>query len=220
MNVTHESVPARPAATDLLKSAATKRHVGRKPSGFLWDGDPIPAAETLIKSRTAKEAKSDYEMSRDRLCELVRPWYAKMVRSEGYQASVRMIIGAGEDGVMNECRMNFQHRYSKIPLDREGAMREVVGDDLFECFFKKQSGLKIRKEVAEDPETLARVVEAMMDGSVTKHFAEWFEYEEFLYPTKVFTERRFVDLDDQQNERLDQIGVRQVVSFGDATKDD
>lgn len=215
-----DAPPPRRSVSELFASAAKKTKIGRPPSGYLWDGAPAQPADTLLKSRAAKETKEEYDLARLQLIELVTPWYAQQVRQFGYQASVRMICGVGPGGESQECRLSFQNRYSKVPLDRAPALRSIVGDARFDTFFKTMRGLKIKKEVAEDPERLATALELMLSGAIGEHFATYFESEEFLYPRVLFTERRWIDLSDEQNAQCAAQGVTQTVTFSDSTKDD
>jgi hypothetical protein len=53
--------------------------------------------------------------------------------------------------------VSFQHRYTKLALDREEHLRQLLGED-FEPYFKRTVSLKVKKDVAEDPERLDAMV--------------------------------------------------------------
>lgn len=218
--VASDSPPKPKSVSDLLKSAATKRAgPAKRPSGFLYDGDPLAPADVLHKMRVAEEAESESKLGKSCLRAIIDPWYAEQIRTQSYQATVRIICGVREDGSTDELRISYQHRWSKVPMDRDPAIRSIVGDDRFDQFFQKQCGFKIRKEISEDPERLTRVVAQMMEGTIAENFASYFEYEEFLYPTRMCTEQRWRELTAEQNAGLESQGLRQVVSFSDGSKE-
>jgi len=84
----------------------------------------------------------------------------------------------------------------------------------YETYFKPGASLKVRKEIADDPEKLTEVVQSIAQALGTERFTEIFEAEQTIIPTKVFTERRYVELSDEQNAALDALGIKQIVAFG------
>jgi len=108
-------------------------------------------------------------------------------------------------------RVSFQHRYIKLPLDREAALRDAVSGD-FERFFKRSVSLKVKKEVAEDLARLEQMVLALAESIGAENFAALFEVEQSLTPTKAFTETSF-QLPPETRATLHAAGVKQVVAM-------
>ena len=103
-------------------------------------------------------------------------------------------------------RVSFQHRYTKLALDREEHLRELLGED-FERYFKRTVSLKVKKEVAEDPERLDAMVLALAEN-----FASLFEVEQSLTPTKAYTEST-CQFPAETRAALNLIGARQIVAL-------
>src|SRR5262249_62223581 len=101
----------------------------------------------------------------------------------------------------------------KIPAGQEEHLRDAVKDG-YDRFFKPAASLKVRKEIAEDPERLNDVVLRLAD-TLGDDFAEIFEAEQTIAPTKCFTEQRYKELDAEANAKLELIGVRQVVAMAE-----
>lgn len=114
----------------------------------------------------------------------------------------------GDPGTL---RVSFQHRYAKLPLDREAALRAAVNDD-FDRFFKRSVSLKVKKEVAEDPAQLEQMVLALAESIGAENFAELFEVEQSLTPTKAFTETS-CQLPSEARAALTAAGIKQVVAL-------
>ena len=113
-----------------------------------------------------------------------------------------------EAGVL---RVTYQHRYLKIPAGQEEHLRDAVKDS-YDRFFKAAASLKVRKEIAEDPDRLNDVVLRLAE-TLGEDFASIFEAEQTIAPTKCFTEQRYQELDAEANAKLELIGVRQVVAM-------
>jgi hypothetical protein len=108
-------------------------------------------------------------------------------------------------------RVSFQHRYGKLPLDREAALRAAVNNDFYR-YFKRSVSLKVKKEVAEDPARLEQMLLALAKTLGAKNFAAMFEVEQTLAPTKVFTESSW-QLSAETKAALATAGVKQVVAM-------
>ena len=108
-------------------------------------------------------------------------------------------------------RVSFQHRYAKLGLDREEHLRQVLGED-FERYFKRTVSLKVKKDVAEDPERLDAMVLALAETLGAENFASLFEVEQSLAPTKAYTETS-CQLPPETRAALNLAGVRQIVAL-------
>jgi hypothetical protein len=186
----------------LLKAAA--KASSKKKDGLDYAGELPGSAELLRALRQRDELEREIDLLRESVRRTLEPWYREQLVSRGYETTVR---AAG-------LRLSFQHRYAKLPADREEPLRGIVNGS-FERFFKPVSSLRVRKEIAEDPERLDAVVLDLANTLGAERFAEVFECEQTLTPTRVFTERRYLDLTPEQNAALELAGVRQIVSFAE-----
>src|SRR5262249_25887071 len=108
-------------------------------------------------------------------------------------------------------RLSFQHRYTKLPLDLEGDLRCLLGDD-YDRLFKRAVSLKVRKEIAEDPAQLEAMVVALAEALGADNFATYFEVDQSLTPTKAFTETKW-QFSIETRAALQLAGVRQIVAL-------
>ena len=85
-----------------------------------------------------------------RVLDVIRPWHEdSCAKRKAHESTVVVETPTGA------LRVSFQHRYTKLALDREEHPRQLFGDD-FERYFKRTVSLKVKKEVAEDPERRMR----------------------------------------------------------------
>jgi hypothetical protein len=197
-----------PTAADLLKSA-TKSPTASKHGGYDFDGGLQTLASKVLELIGVKaETERELDLAKDQVRQNVDPWYQERLLSNGYESSVR--IPAGSKGVL---RLSYQHRYLKLPAEKESALRQIVGER-YEDYFQPAASVKIRKDIADDPERLAQVV-VRLGQVLGDEFAAIFEAEQTILPTKRFTEQRYRELDKQTNAALNLAGVYQVVSFGE-----
>ena len=97
-------------------------------------------------------------MHRDTILGVVTPWHEETcARRRAHESTVEISTSAGT------VRVSFQHRYGKLPLDREAGLRAAVNDD-FDRYFKRSVSLKVKKEVAEDPTRLEQMVLALAES--------------------------------------------------------
>src|SRR5207302_8353417 len=134
--------------------------------------------------------------------------YQGRIRQHGHESSVRIPAGNGEI-----LRLTYQHRYAKLSDGKADSLRTIVNGK-YETYFKAGATLKVRKEITDDPERLTEVVQVLALTLGAERFTEIFEAEQTIIPAKAFTERRYVELTDDQNAALDSLGVKQIVAFG------
>lgn len=195
-------------AAALLQSAVKKESTKRG-GPFEYDGNlQAVAGKILSLGRQRDEIERELALAKDECRRALDPWYQERLRTNGHEPSVT-VPSAGALAL----RVTYQHRYLKLATDRADAIQGIVGDAAYAAYFRQGATLKVRKEIADDPEKLADVVTALAEAIGVERFKEWFEAETTVLPTKVFTERRYVDLDENTNERLTLAGVRQVVAF-------
>ena len=86
----------------------------------------------------------------------------------------------------------------------------LLGED-YERYFKRTVSLKVKKEVAEDPERLDAMVLALAEALGAENFSSLFEVEQSLTPTKAYTEST-CQFPAETRAALNLIGVRQIVA--------
>jgi hypothetical protein len=198
-------------ARALLKAAAKAPVQSKRNSPFDYDGNlEAVAGKILALTQQKDEIEREIGLARDEIRRTVDPWYQELLKANGYEHTVR--VPAGKVGTL---RITYTARYYKLLADREGALREAVGDS-YDDYFRPGAKLKVRKEITDDPERLAEVVVQLGEALGANAFQEVFEAEQTILPTKLFTENRYRDLDPEQNAKLTMAGVCQVVSMGGA----
>src|SRR5207247_1975613 len=173
---------AEPLSAAALLGAATKKTT-KSTSHLIYTGTGTEAAARwLVLGRQAEEIERELALLRDAILSVVAPWHEETcARRRAHESTVEITTPAGT------VRVSFQHRYGKLPLDREAGLRAAVNDD-FDRYFKRSVSLKVKKEVAEDPTRLEQMVLALAKTLGAENFAAMFEVEQSLAPTKVFTE--------------------------------
>jgi hypothetical protein len=197
---------AEPLSAAALLGAATKKP-GKSISHLTCTGTGTEqAARWIVLGRQAEEIERELELLRDAILGVVTPWHEETcARRHAHESTVEISTPAGT------VRVSFQHRYGKLPLDREAALRSAVNDD-FDRYFKRSVSLKVKKEVAEDPNRLEQMVLALAKTLGAENFAAMFEVEQTLAPTKVFTESSW-QLSPETKASLASAGVKQVVAM-------
>jgi hypothetical protein len=197
--------PKPPSAAALLGAAAKK--TTKNSSHLIYTGAGAEsAARWLVLGRQAEEIERELALLRDAILGVVTPWHEETcARRRAHESTVEVPT---TDGTL---RVTFQHRYSKLPLDREAELRAAVNDD-FDCFFKRSVSLKVKKEVAEDPARLEPMVLALAEALGAENFAELFEVEQTLTPTKTFTEAS-CQLPPEARAALQAAGIKQIVTL-------
>ena len=204
--------PAEPQEkTEPLSAAALLGAATKKPtkgtSHLAYSGTGTEAAARwLVLGRQAEEIERELGLLRDAILGVVTPWHEETcARRRAHESTVEIATPSGT------LRVSFQHRYAKLPLDREAGLRAAVNDD-FDRFFKRSVSLKVKKEVAEDPARLEQMVLALAQSIGAENFAALFEVEQSLTPTKAFTETS-CQLPSETRAALTAAGVKQVVAM-------
>src|SRR5262245_7720237 len=191
------------SAADLLAGAAKK---GRASSHLVYAesaGRELVIRWLELNAKLA-ETERDLGLARDQVLDVIRPWHEETcTRRRAHESTVVVDTPTGA------ARVSFQHRYVKLALDREEHLRQLLGED-FERYFKRAVSLKVKKEVAEDPERLNAMVLALAEALGADNFSSLFEVEQSLTPTKVYTETSW-QFPAETRAALNLIGVRQIV---------
>src|SRR4051812_46096276 len=197
---------AAPLSVEALLGAATKKSA-KSNNHLIYNGtDTEAAARWLTLGRQAEEIERELALLRDTILGAIIPWHEEAcARRRAHESPVEFTTTAGT------VRVSFQHRYTKLPLASEAALRDAVNSD-FERFFKRSVSLKVKKEVAEDPARLEQMVLALAESIGAENFAALFEVEQSLTPTKAFTETS-CQLPAETRATLQAAGVKQVVAM-------
>jgi hypothetical protein len=193
------------SAADLLAGATKK---GEATSHLVYTGEAGQEAAARWLELNARFAETERELglARDQVLDVIRSWHEETcAKRKAHEATVIVETPTGA------LRVSFQHRYSKLGLDREEHLQQVLGGD-FERYFKRAVSLKVKKEVADDPERLDAMVLALAEALGAENFASLFEVEQSLTPTKAFTETS-CQLPAQTRAALNLAGVRQIVAL-------
>ena len=194
-----------PASAAALLAGATKK--GKSSSHLIYVGEVgcEAAARWLDLNDKFAETERELALARDRVLDVIRPWHEDTcARRKAHESTVVVETPTGA------LRVSFQHRYTKLALDREEHLRHLLGDD-FERYFKRTVSLKVKKAVAEDAERLNAMVLALAEALGAENFATLFEVEQSLTPTKAFTETN-CQFPTATRAALSLIGVRQIVA--------
>jgi hypothetical protein len=189
-----------------LLAGATKK--AKTTSHLVYTGEAGQEAAARWLELNAQFAETERELAlvRDQVLDVIRPWHEETcARRRMHEATVVVETPTGA------LRVSFQHRYAKLALDREEHLRQVLGED-FERLFKRTISLRVKKEVAEDPERLESMVLALAEALGADNFASLFEVEQTLTPTKVLTETS-CQLPPETRAALNLAGVRQIVAI-------
>ena len=208
LSVFRPAKPEEPAplSAEALLGAATKKPT-KSNSHLLYNGaDTQAAARWITLGKQAEEIERELALLRDTILGLIVPWHEETcARRRAHESTVEITTPAGT------MRVTFQHRYTKLPLDREPALRTAVNDE-FERFFKRSVSLKVKKEVSEDPTRLEQMVLTLAKSIGPENFAALFEVEQSWAPTKAFTETS-CQLPPETRAALHAAGLKQVVAL-------
>src|SRR5262245_58144240 len=151
------------SAADLLAGAAKEGQVQQPPDlrrrSRLRSRHPLARPERQVRGDRARAgpgprsgAGRDPPLARD---------------APGAKAHEATVVVETPTGAL---RVSFQHRYTKLALDREEHLRELLGED-YERYFKRTVSLKVKKEGAEDRERLDAMVLDLAEAPGAENFA-------------------------------------------------
>jgi hypothetical protein len=198
--------PAKSPSAAALLAGATKK--GKTTSHLVYadDAGRERAARWLELDAKLAETERELGLVREQILDVIRPWHEETCgRRRAHEPTVVIETPTGA------LRVSFQHRYTKLPLDLEADLRGLLGDD-YDRLFKRAVSLKVKKEIAEDPAQPDAMVIALAEALGAENFASFFEVEQSLAPTKVFTESKW-QFPVETRAALQLAGVRQIVAF-------
>lgn len=134
----------------------------------------LDLAERLAVAKTTlRETEASYETMRGQLNDIVAPWHAQKCAMRG------KFIPAVDIGPL--C-LSLGRRWCRIDVSQADRLKELVGEELFEKYFRLSVSMRVRREVAEDPERLEQVVDRLQE-MLGDEFWEIFEADRSLAPT-------------------------------------
>lgn len=183
--------------TDVLKKAAAKKST--RPSTDMVEIPVPPGLLTKHKEKydAAKAAKADLELSEEELLQEVTPAYVTRLK-ERYINSARV----SENDI--EATISWKDAYSKVPIEKSAEIRDLVGDEKYDDYFKEVNEIVVKDDVASNPKLLEELIKAV--GPDT--FSKYFDVAQHIKPTSRFTEERHRTLSPEVNGQLD-VTVRQ-----------
>lgn len=183
--------------TDILKRAAAKKNT--RPTTDMVEIPVPPGLLTKHKEKydAAKLAKADLEHSEEELLQEITPAYVTRLK-EHYVNSAKVVEGDVE------ATISWKDAYSKVPIEKSSDIRDLVGEEKFDGYFKEVNEIVVKDEVASNPRLLEELIKAV--GPDT--FSKYFDVAQHIRPTTRFTEERHRTLSPEVNSQLD-ITVRQ-----------
>lgn len=149
------------------------------------------------------ELEREAELHKGYLTELLQPWHQEQcLRRKDYEPSVHVPTPAGT------VQVTFKNQWSKIPIAQQADLQAALGDR-FAAAFKEAVALKVKKEVADDPERLDLLIQDLARALGPDRFVECFEAERTLCPTEHFTKAIALSMDSQARQKM---GLKQTVA--------
>ncbi len=182
--------------TDVLKKAATKKSNRSSTDMVEVSVSPGLLSKHRRKYEAAKAAKEELEESEEALLQEVIPQYQEQLK-ERYVSSARASEGDAEATIV------WKDAYSNIPLDKAEKIKDLVGEK-YDEYFTEINEIVVREDVAQNPDLLKELVEAV--GPDT--FSKFFDVEQHIKPVTKFTAERQRTLSPEVNEKLNEL-VRQ-----------
>ena len=157
----------------------------------------IEAATKQKEIDSAKAAKADLELSEEELLQEVTPAYVTRLK-ERYVNSAKITEGDVE------ATISWKDAYSKVPIEKSAEIRDLVGDEKYDDYFKEVNEIVVKEDVASNPKLLEELIKAV--GPDT--FSKYFDVAQHIKPSSRFTEERHRTLSPEVNGQLD-VTVRQ-----------
>lgn len=182
----------------LLKSASKKAEPAK---GVLYERDEGygDGERCLYLLRRQEAIEVELKPLKELLARLIQGWREEQ---DLHCSSVIMPLESGTLQVV------FKRQWGKIPIDREPELREEFGEDFDRCF-ARHVGLKLRKEIAEDPKALEKVI-TELGKAFGDRFATLFECEQTLAPTEDLADDPPIDAAARAR-----LGLKQVITVSE-----
>ena len=146
-------------------------------------------------------ADAEFELRKQEIIDAVAPLRAELCRS-GYVSSVRVPDTNGLS-----VSLTWGHKYTKVGMDKRGAIVGIVGED-FQDLFETKTEIKVKEGAGEDK--LRELIEAVGP----ERFREFFDVTQVLVPTARYTDGFFTSFTDEQRAELEKLVVPYKPSIG------
>lgn len=183
---------------DVLATATVKKEAKSKSKvPILTVSDDVKKLATKIREVKAKldSTETQYKTLQAEIIEEVSPLRTELCR-RGYQSSVRIPDTNGLS-----IGLSWSHSYSKIGAESADTIKEIIGDDRYEEYFKIDLNITV-KDVSD--ENLKELIEVVGP----ERFAQFFDVERNIKPLDRYTDEFFMVFTPEQQESLSQF-VRQ-----------
>jgi len=168
----------------LLKKA--KKTTEKKPTKTQSPQATIPDLDdTLDKWLKGKQMEKDGSAMRKQAETTILP-----LASEERRKACRDSGTFHSSIVINDkVTVSTQAKYSPIDSDEEEAIKEILGEDDFNRYFKEKTDVSITPSLLNDDDAMAKIIEAVGD----ENFTRMFSVKQTLVPTRDFYERSTMD---------------------------
>ena len=140
--------------------------------------------------------QAEHDLLSSEIIDVVTPIRIGICRASGHTTTVRVPDDKGES-----VAITWVGKYSKIPIGSKSELQEIAGESYPQMFTPAMT-IKVKQDITEVQ--LRGLITAV--GAET--FAQIFEVERWLYPTKIYTENAPREFDDARLAALKEI-VRQ-----------
>lgn len=156
------------------------------------------AAETVDEISAMKEQidslQTMVELKTEEVLQVVVPQREEICKEE-YASSIKVA------GSTSEIMFTWKDAYSKIPLEDEEKLRQIVGAD-YSNYFDKKLKIEVREEVGEDK------LKELISAIGAEKFAEYFQVEQWVTPKKRYTTEYYSSFEKDVRKQLETV-VRQ-----------
>jgi len=193
------------AAKDAPAKKGSKSEVPEFPQE-LAEADQLKGVKAQLNDLKVQE-----DLLSEKVYDQVGAFQRSLSKKGAHTASVRL---KGPKGA--QLLVSWKHAYSKIPMDQEEALQQLVGKDRWERFFG--TALEITFKYPDSDQMLndflatlgkaalpAETDKAKLIEAGNEAFLKFFAVKMHLAPKPEYTERRRVELSDEQNAKLDQL---------------
>ena len=183
-----------------LKRMAKKKKAPTKKS----NSKPVLEDESLHQNigdfldakKKQKEAKAEISRAEGKIIEAAEKARVEhCTRTGKYESSHKVTASTGTVTV------KFPNRYSKIPSEDEGNLREIYEDD-YDRYFREKTTATMTEAAMNDE----KFIEDMIEQLGEETFERYFEVTSHIEPTKAYHEQRVTNpgLADKHQEAVDQ----------------
>ena len=176
---------------DILASAA-------KPQAKAASKTPVLTVSTAIQKNVLRlreiagqieSLEAEQGLLQVELVSSVEPARSKLMESSGYLSSVKVPDGNGLSATVT-----WSTRFSKVSLEAQEPIREIVGDE-YDNFFQKEMEIKV-KDVSESS------LKELIASVGAEQFARFFAVDRWVMPTERYAKEGWKVFTAKQREQL------------------